>query len=161
MIPMIITSGLTYMMPNINCLLKAIKDNDTTAMNNAADIFIKLIDKYNLENYSFIPLPEVTDCRKTTEILNIVSSIRNIKINNAIKIDETCECQCRKDIRFIINDSIYNSNSILCSDIIGSGSLYFSVVRAINKNISLIAMCQSQSNSYYESRLRLNLNTII
>lgn len=161
MIPMIITSGLTYMMLNISCLLKAIKDNDITAMNAAADIFIKLIDKYNLENYSFIPLPEVTDCRKTTEILNIVSSIRNIKINNAIKIDETCECQCRKDIRFTINDSIYNSNSILCSDIIGSGSLYFSVVRAINKNISLIAMCQSQSNSYYESRLRLNLNTII
>lgn len=80
-LPMIMSCSMYYSVPGLRDLCHAVKSRDDDALTESAEWLSDVVDKYDLEGYSIIPIPNHSGrAEYTLEILKRLRRIRNIHI---------------------------------------------------------------------------------
>ena len=158
-LPMIMSCGMYYSIPGLRDLCHAVKSRDDDALTEAAEWLSDVVDKYNLEGYSIIPIPNHSGrAEYTLEILKRLRKIRNIHIYNIlVGTPHATQYDTKKagsrlsisDYGFELVGNIPFNKVILFDNVIGSGNTYFAAMKTVNFEISLLTLAQTHSTSYY------------
>lgn len=158
-LPMIMSCGMYYSIPGLRDLCHAVKSRDNDALTEAAEWLSRVVDKYDLEGYSIIPIPNHSGrAEYTLEILKRLRRIRNIHICDIlVGAAHATQYDTKKagsrlsisDYGFELVGDIPFNRAILFDNVIGSGNTYFAAMRTISFETSLLTLAQSHSTSYY------------
>ena len=149
-------------------LCHRVKDRDSTAYHEAAEKLAKLVDKYKLEGYTFVPIPNHSGrAEYTLEILKLLQKLCNIRISDALigsshdtmySAKKNNKSLGKDDYSFQLKAPIDINKTILFDNVIGTGNTYFYALDAIGKQIPLMVIAQSRDTSWYLNKYN---NTIM
>lgn len=145
-------------------LCHRVKDRDRDAYQEAAEKLAKLVDKYKLEGYTFVPIPNHSGrAEYTLEILKLLQKLRNIRISDALigsshdtmySAKKNKKSLGKDDYSFQLKAPIDPNKTILFDNVIGTGNTYFYALDAIGELIPLMVIAQSRDTSWYLNKYR-------
>lgn len=158
-LPMIMSCGMYYSIPGLRDLCHAVKSRDDAALTEAAEWLSRVVGKYDLEGYSIIPIPNHSGrAEYTLEILKRLRRLRSIRICDIlVGAAHATQYDAKKvgtklslnDYGFELRGDIPLNRAILFDNVIGSGNTYFSAMKTINFETSLLTLAQTHSTAYY------------
>jgi len=158
-LPMIMSCGMYYSVSGLRDLCHNVKSRDDNALTEAAEWLSRVVDIYDLEGYSIIPIPNHSGrAEYTLEILKRLKRIRNIRICDIlVGAAHATQYDTKKagaklsvtDYGFKLIGDIPFNRAILFDNVIGSGNTYFSAMKTIKFETSLLTLAQTHSTAYY------------